>query len=597
MTTPERCYPPQPDLSDLKWTEGPTEVFKAELPGISLEVIQIVGGYSPRYECSLRIHSDGRVACSHDGVLAADSDLAKAAVVTWAGFVQWVTAFRTQELQEELAGCREEAKQVALDRDAHMATFRREHYRLEACEQNLKRSHEALLEAHVARDVAVAELADALHRLEACHHGQMGELHIAQAEAKGLREKLEAAQAELFKVELDLDAIRRVLRPETFKKGELEQARAEGHQDRQESQPESVRKRRYGVSDSVPVIHFSFDGNDPPPVGRHSGQYGFCHTSGGGFDAGDIYKVEGLCWKYWGKAYAEGVSTRCVMFEKYPFKINSGTEPSKGTSSESEPDSKEAAPVSLARELEFERVWMRPTSPEDYEGESPLPLWDCVDDSKTGYHSRMSERLSDGRERIYELELAYRTLLSCQRWVWVLHADIGGIKFRVENEHSNRDMAMAQAEGARLALQQYVRNGADSKKLGLSPGWSADIIPGKFVRKIPVPTCDGTCTYFLSAHGSEGNYQYYVQCEGSDRQSKGFASSLEEVVRIARDLHIRHVHSSLDWELVELDEMSNGEERLVLASRLYQELCRAKRTEQAAVLHKRILTGLGTPSE
>lgn len=41
--------------------------------------------------------------------------------------------------------------------------------------------------------------------------------------------------------------------------------------------------------DGDPLIQFSFDGSSPPSPGDHTGAYGFCHTSGGAYSAGQIY--------------------------------------------------------------------------------------------------------------------------------------------------------------------------------------------------------------------------------------------------------------------------------------------------------------------
>lgn len=41
--------------------------------------------------------------------------------------------------------------------------------------------------------------------------------------------------------------------------------------------------------DGDPLIQFSFAGASPPTPGDHTGAYGFCHTSGGSYSAGQIY--------------------------------------------------------------------------------------------------------------------------------------------------------------------------------------------------------------------------------------------------------------------------------------------------------------------
>ena len=37
------------------------------------------------------------------------------------------------------------------------------------------------------------------------------------------------------------------------------------------------------------LIEFSFNGGSPPSAGSNTGKYGFCHTSGGGYNAGQVY--------------------------------------------------------------------------------------------------------------------------------------------------------------------------------------------------------------------------------------------------------------------------------------------------------------------
>jgi hypothetical protein len=43
------------------------------------------------------------------------------------------------------------------------------------------------------------------------------------------------------------------------------------------------------LKDSNVLIQFSFDGSSPPAAGANAGAYGFCHTSGGIYTAGQIY--------------------------------------------------------------------------------------------------------------------------------------------------------------------------------------------------------------------------------------------------------------------------------------------------------------------
>lgn len=43
------------------------------------------------------------------------------------------------------------------------------------------------------------------------------------------------------------------------------------------------------LRDVNPLIEFSFAGSSPPGTGANAGTYGFCHTSGGAYNAGQIY--------------------------------------------------------------------------------------------------------------------------------------------------------------------------------------------------------------------------------------------------------------------------------------------------------------------
>jgi len=47
------------------------------------------------------------------------------------------------------------------------------------------------------------------------------------------------------------------------------------------------------VKDRVFLIEWAFDGATPPVAGTNTGLYGFCHTSGGGYNAGEVYFDDG----------------------------------------------------------------------------------------------------------------------------------------------------------------------------------------------------------------------------------------------------------------------------------------------------------------
>lgn len=47
------------------------------------------------------------------------------------------------------------------------------------------------------------------------------------------------------------------------------------------------------LKERIYLIEFSFDGGTPPAGGANTGKYGFCHTSGGVFNAGQIYLDSG----------------------------------------------------------------------------------------------------------------------------------------------------------------------------------------------------------------------------------------------------------------------------------------------------------------
>jgi len=48
------------------------------------------------------------------------------------------------------------------------------------------------------------------------------------------------------------------------------------------------------VKERALLVEFNFDGGAPPAAGTHTGQYGFCHTSGGSFNAGAVYLDDGV---------------------------------------------------------------------------------------------------------------------------------------------------------------------------------------------------------------------------------------------------------------------------------------------------------------
>ena len=47
------------------------------------------------------------------------------------------------------------------------------------------------------------------------------------------------------------------------------------------------------LRDSDALIEFSFDGGSAPAAGTNTGQYGFCHTSGGSYTAGEVCYDDG----------------------------------------------------------------------------------------------------------------------------------------------------------------------------------------------------------------------------------------------------------------------------------------------------------------
>ena len=47
------------------------------------------------------------------------------------------------------------------------------------------------------------------------------------------------------------------------------------------------------VKERIFLIEWSFDGGTPPSAGDNTGAYGFCHTSGGSYNAGQIYYDSG----------------------------------------------------------------------------------------------------------------------------------------------------------------------------------------------------------------------------------------------------------------------------------------------------------------
>lgn len=47
------------------------------------------------------------------------------------------------------------------------------------------------------------------------------------------------------------------------------------------------------VKERVLLVEFSFDGGSPPAPGTNTGKYGFCHTSGGSYNAGAVYLDDG----------------------------------------------------------------------------------------------------------------------------------------------------------------------------------------------------------------------------------------------------------------------------------------------------------------
>ena len=48
------------------------------------------------------------------------------------------------------------------------------------------------------------------------------------------------------------------------------------------------------TKERVFLIEFAFNGGAPPAPGTNTGKYGFCHTSGGGYNAGAIYLDNGV---------------------------------------------------------------------------------------------------------------------------------------------------------------------------------------------------------------------------------------------------------------------------------------------------------------
>ena len=47
------------------------------------------------------------------------------------------------------------------------------------------------------------------------------------------------------------------------------------------------------VQDSAAIIQFSFTGTSPPSAGTNTAKYGFCHTTGGSYTAGDVIYDDG----------------------------------------------------------------------------------------------------------------------------------------------------------------------------------------------------------------------------------------------------------------------------------------------------------------
>jgi hypothetical protein len=47
------------------------------------------------------------------------------------------------------------------------------------------------------------------------------------------------------------------------------------------------------VKERVVLVEFSFNGGTPPSGGTNSGKYGMCHTSGGSYNAGELYYDDG----------------------------------------------------------------------------------------------------------------------------------------------------------------------------------------------------------------------------------------------------------------------------------------------------------------
>lgn len=47
------------------------------------------------------------------------------------------------------------------------------------------------------------------------------------------------------------------------------------------------------VKERAVLVEFSFDGGAPPAAGANTGKYGFCHTSGGSYNAGAVYLDDG----------------------------------------------------------------------------------------------------------------------------------------------------------------------------------------------------------------------------------------------------------------------------------------------------------------
>lgn len=48
------------------------------------------------------------------------------------------------------------------------------------------------------------------------------------------------------------------------------------------------------VKERILLIEFSFAGGTPPAGGANTGKYGFCHTSGGSYNAGQVYLDDGV---------------------------------------------------------------------------------------------------------------------------------------------------------------------------------------------------------------------------------------------------------------------------------------------------------------